>query len=275
MKKNIILCADDYAQNLAISTGILELVSKKKINAVSCVVNAPFWPEAGKNLVPFKKNIYVGLHFNLTMGAPASPLWRTSYGSEFSNLSTLVIKSYLHRLDPVAIDAEIDAQIEEFTHVMGMPPDFIDGHQHVHQLPIIRDRWLRFYQSNQCSFFFRNTFNGWGDFCSIKGIPKMQIIAFLGGLSFKNDLKKQSIPTNTSFAGIYNFGKKTNYGDHFRHFLTQSNDGGLIMCHPGLKSIDASDPLSLNRENEMDYFNSNQFLIDVEKKSFQLSIKQG
>ncbi len=275
MKKNIILCADDFGQNLAISAGILQLVLKKKINAVSCIVNTPLWREAGKSLEPFKKNIHVGLHFNLTMGAPVSELWTSSYGLEFPDLISLIKNSYFHRLDPVAIDAEINAQIDEFASVMGMPPDFIDGHQHVHQLPGIRDRWLLNYRINRCKFFFRNTYNGWRDFLAIKGAPKKQLIALLGGLAFKHELKKQSIPTNTSFAGIYNFGKTKNYGDYFRSFLTQSKDGGLIMCHPGLDSTDATDPLNLSRDREMDYFNSIQFLNDLNTHSFQLHVKQG
>lgn len=38
------------------------------------------------------------------------------------------------------------AQLERFIQLMGRWPDFIDGHQHVHQFPLIRKAMMAVYE---------------------------------------------------------------------------------------------------------------------------------
>ena len=45
----------------------------------------------------------------------------------------------MRQLDRKALEAEIAAQIRMFGHEFGRAPDFIDGHQHVHIFPQVRD----------------------------------------------------------------------------------------------------------------------------------------
>lgn len=47
---DLCICADDFAQNESISEGILNLASKKRINATSCMVNSLFWQEMAFDL---------------------------------------------------------------------------------------------------------------------------------------------------------------------------------------------------------------------------------
>ena len=273
MNKDIILCADDFAQNEAVSEGILLLGTKNKINAISCLVNFPLWPEAHQELHRLKNTHYIGLHFNLSFGHALSAQWQSQHGQQFTGLASLLKKSYFRQLNSTAVEAEILAQLDAFTNATGMLPDFIDGHQHVHQLPIIRDLWLHLYRFRKLNFFFRSTSNGWSDFVSIKGFPKQQLIPLLGGITFKHRLKKESIPTNTSFAGIYTLNQGANYRDYFKHFLATSQHEGLIMCHPGMPSTDSSDPQYQNRHYELEYFMSDQYVADMKEKSFQLKLK--
>ena len=46
------------------------------------------------------------------------------------------------RLDPAALADEIASQVREFVDAFGRAPDFIDGHQHVHLFPQVRDALL-------------------------------------------------------------------------------------------------------------------------------------
>ena len=96
--KNIIICGDDYAQNEAISAGILLLAKTKRINAISCLVNSPNWAETYSELKQIKNSTYIGLHLNLTFGRALSAIWQTNYGINFTNLSALIKQSYLGRL---------------------------------------------------------------------------------------------------------------------------------------------------------------------------------
>lgn len=273
MSKAIILCADDYSQNSAICEGILLLVEKKRINAVSCLVNTDLWPAMNQDLKPFLPTCYIGLHLNLTLGQAKSRLWQQYYGPSFSSLSSLLKRCALGQLNKTVVEAEIQSQLDTFFNALGVYPDFIDGHQHIHQLPVIRDVLLNLYNNYPLTSFIRNTSNGYSDLFTLSGLPKQQLIALLGGIHFKNRLKKQAIPANSSFAGIYNFAKVKQYRDYFRHFLTTIDDQGLIMCHPGAVSTDKDDPLHAYRSQELAYFLSDDFLNDLEEKDCQLAGK--
>lgn len=270
MIKNIMICADDYSQNKAISEGILLLAKNKRINAISCLVNTPSWHEIHKELNQVKKNTYIGLHFNLTLGQALSSKWQTNYSHNFNDLPSLIKQSYLRRLDIECVIAEICAQLDSFTEATGANPDFIDGHQHIHQLPIIRDALFTVYKHRKLSAFCRKTSSGWRDFLTYSNFPKRQAIALLGGVAFNRILRQHAILTNTSFAGIYNFVNAKNYRSYFQQFLRRSNTGGLIMCHPGIESSDQSDPLHQYRHQELNYFMSKAFLSDLNDEQCRL-----
>lgn len=298
MKKHIIICADDFAQNEDISEGILTLMRMKRINATSCLVNSGCWNEMSEALNTFKTSHFIGLHVNLTYGQPLSAMWRKHEGEVFHGLRHLLKRCYLKQLSEEVVAAEIQAQLDVFTHHMHVYPDFIDGHQHIQQFPIIQQSLLAVHGKQMghmsqkensmeeerreasddmlCheASFFRHTHNGWRDYFSLTGFPKAQVLAVLGGAHFKRTLRQESIPTNSSFSGLYHIKHSKNYRRYFRRFLTQTCNGGIIMCHPGQPSSDTTDPLYAYRAHELDYFMSDVFLTDMEDNSFYLIKKQ-
>lgn len=270
--KPLIICADDYGQNIAISEGIVCLAQQQRINAISCMVNSPHWNDVSAELLTLQASTYIGLHLNLTTGQPLSSAWRRREGEQFISLPRLLRKAYLRRLNVDIVATEIRAQIAVFANTMQVYPDFIDGHQHVHQLPIIRDALLKVLKEDRLKpiAFVRNTNNGWFDLYSFKQFPKRQLIALLGGNLFRKRLKRHKIFTNTSFSGIYNFTNAKNYRVYFKRFLKQVSADGLIMCHPGYESDDHTDPLHAYRHHEFNYLMSDVFLSDLEDNSFHL-----
>lgn len=270
--KNILVCADDFGQNEAISAGILQLANNNRINAISCLVNMLGWQEKSTELHRLAKPIYLGLHFNLTDGQALSQQWRTNYSSSFQRLSHVIKQSYGRALHKHIIMAELQAQFDAFTEKMGFYPDFIDGHQHIHQLPMIREVVVDFYQQKKLIAFCRSTLSK-QKFLSLSSFPKRQLISLLGGIVFKKLLREHTIPTNSSFAGIYNFHKAHNYQYYFKQFLKISDHRGLIMCHPGHQSADFNDPLYQYRHHEFNYLMSNDFLIDLKNEQCQLMDK--
>ena len=270
--KQIILCADDYAQNVAISEGIHQLASRGRVNAISCMVNSKEWPNAHSALLSLRSSMFIGLHLNLTFGEAVSPVWRSHYGKRFSGLPLLLTKAYLRKLNAAVVAAEIQAQVDVFTQAMNTHPDFIDGHEHCHQLPVIRDALLS--QSLTDILFIRSTSNGWADMMSTHDFPKRQLISLLGGATFRKGLVNRSLPTNTSFSGIYNLKKSSHYRHYFNKFLSNSQNGGLIMCHPGTPSNDANDPQAGYRHHEFNYFQSDEFVSDLSNHSIQLRSKE-
>lgn len=257
--KAIVLCADDYGQAPSISEGILALLADKRISAASCMVNTESWPEYASKVIAFQHDADIGLHFNLTHGEPLSTEFKAKY-KEFSNLSTLIGKAYVGRLDKEVIAAELNAQLDAFSKAIGTLPRFLDGHQHVHQLPIIRDVMIETYNARlkQSKAYIRVVNMHLSPFDLLS---KKTLIYLTGSRQLKQLLEQNKIPHNHSFSGIYNFANAKQYHEHFRKFLREIESGGLIMCHPG-KESSGDDEIAEARFLEFNYFLSEQFQQD-------------
>ena len=255
MTKRIVLCADDYGQALNISEGIIDLVKLGRLSAVSCLTNFPQWQMQADWLKPYRDQIDIGLHINLTEGEPLSIEFRKKYGERLFTLPKLMVKSALHVLNKHLIINEIEAQIQQFKESMGFLPDFLDGHQHVHQFPIVRDALLSVYESLRPQKPYvrlvAKTF-------SIQQGFKYLVLYGMGGRALGKLLAKYKIPFNQSFAGLYDF--TSDYQPNFESFLLNIQAGGIIMCHPGRPSDCLVDAIKDARSLERDYFLSDAFI---------------
>lgn len=254
-EKMITLCADDYGQNAAISEGILKLIELKRLTATSCLTTFPSWNEYGRKLLSYENDIDIGLHFNLTEG-----------NKDFSSLPSLLLRSHLLAISQKKIVNLLNIQLDNFINVIGRPPDFIDGHQHIHHLPVVRDALLAVYEQRLRSFSpYIRIAKAQDNFL------KAMIIKFTGARVLQKLLIKKNIPHNKSFAGVYSFAQVNNYSTYFKKFLLQIKNHGLIMCHPGLQTNNNSDALANSRWQEFAYFSSEQFLKDCEENKIILS----
>lgn len=257
MIKKIILCADDYGQNIAISKGILELVQKKRISAVSCLVNYEDFGFYASQIKPFIDKIDIGLHFDL--------------GNDARKLVSLIIKSKLHLLKRTEIEIEFNHQLNRFINLIGKQPDFIDGHQHIHQLSVICDAIF-----NVCEKRLdERPYIRYVNFKKLKNLPtaklKALMIKAVTDLRFKPKLMELNIPYNKTFSGIYDFKNSDKYGLLFPKFLEQIRNNGIIMCHPGLLSNDPHDLIAKTRFDELQYFASEKFINDCRDAKVELT----
>ncbi len=251
--KALNLCADDFGYSNSVNQGILNLVKLGKLNAVSCLTNFPLWPEAAKTLHHvLNEDCSIGLHLNFTEGSALTQAAQPYFGS----LSTVMRRAFLRSFSLPILKAEIKAQIDAFTRAMGRLPSHIDGHQHIHHLPQIRDALLDVYAEVYPDQ------NAW---IRISGNPRWRdnlhplkafIIAATGALHLRKLLLQKGIPHNSSFAGIYAFSEDANYPKLFAGFVKQTQEGGLIMCHPGLPSEDIEDEIYQSRGMEYRFFSS-------------------
>ena len=268
MKKRIVLCADDYGQAEAVSGGIVELLCSGRLSATSCMVNMPGWREQSAWLQPFKDKVDIGLHLNLTEGLPCSSAYRSYVDERFMSLPKLLVATFSgsRKLSANVLEAEFDAQIDAFEDAMGCVPDFVDGHQHVHHLPLIRD---------VLASVFQKRLKRHGAYVRVAkqriNTLKAAVISLTGAGAFTEFLDLHGIQHNSSFAGIYPFGDAKKYPLYFVKFLQQSSDGGLIMCHPGLAGDDAADPLHASRVLEYQYLASDDFLADCAKMDVDIT----
>ena len=140
--KSITLCADDYALSHGVSAGILEALRAGRLSAVSVLTNGPRWPALGRDLARGEFDADIGLHFNLTLGAPLGTMPKFAPKGAFPSVSEVIRLSARGKLPMDEIRDEIDRQLDRFQAVMMRPPDFVDGHQHVQALPAIRGALL-------------------------------------------------------------------------------------------------------------------------------------
>ena len=142
---------------------------------------------------------------------------------------------------------------------MGSAPDFIDGHQHVHQLPGVRDALLAEWQARyagQAAPWARSTSPAPGQWRNSKAL----VIALLGGWMATHRWRRAGVTLNRGFAGVYGFDALDvqQYGAHMQGWLAQAQGGGLVMCHPASAEV-PGDAIGRQRPVECAYLMSPAF----------------
>ncbi len=259
-ERRITLCADDYGISPAVSGAIRELIGRGRINATSVMVVAPSFDRSEADaLLKALGQGAIGLHVTLTAQfRPLSSGFSPLRDGAFLPLSALLLRAHLRLLQPALLATEIASQFEAFKRAFGRPPDFVDGHQHVHIFPQVRDAFLRIARSAAPNAWVRQCGRprGHGRFGDFKALLLDRHSRY-----FRRLAGNQGLRTNPAFAGTYAFHPGANYAALFPTFLNGMPDGGLIMCHPG--KVDAElkqiDPVTDLREREFDFLSGTAF----------------
>jgi predicted glycoside hydrolase/deacetylase ChbG (UPF0249 family) len=257
--RRIWLCADDYGIAPGVDRGIRELIARGRLNATSAMVVAPsFSTDAARALLDAGRAA-IGLHVTLT--APFKPLtdFTILRGGRFLTLTNVLGMAMVRRLDRTALEREISAQLRAFADAFGRPPDFVDGHQHVHIFPQIRDAFVRAVAAHAP--------NAWVRQCGrIAGQPRKLhdrkgLLLDILSVGFRRKAARAGLRFNPAFAGTYSFTPDADFPALFPAFLEGLPDGGLIMCHPGFvdAELERLDPLTATREREFSYLNGEDF----------------
>ena len=72
--RHLVVCADDYGLSPGVNRAILGLAEAGRISATSCMTTGPGWPASAAALRTLDGRIGIGLHLNLTEGAPLGPM---------------------------------------------------------------------------------------------------------------------------------------------------------------------------------------------------------
>jgi hypothetical protein len=259
------LCADDYGISPAVNRAIRDLIGRGRINATSVMVTAPSFSgaeaQALSDLAGPKRRAAIGLHFTLT--APFRPAARAyrpvARNGAFLSLAGTFAAGLLRRLDPDGLAAEAANQFAAFRAAFGRPPDFVDGHQHVHLLPQVSDAVLAAMEQMAPGAWIRQCGRAmppWRRFRDPKGLVLDLLSARL-----RTRCSASRVPTNPAFAGTYDFKRARAFDALFGSFLEGLPDGGLVMCHPGFVDAELQrlDGFTTMREHEHAFFAGGQF----------------
>ncbi len=272
--KTITLCADDFGLSYGVSAGILQALRAGRLSAVSVLTNGPRWPAMGRELIRGGFDADIGLHFNLTLGGPLAAMPVFAPSGSFPGVSSVIRAAMRRKLPMDEIRAEIDRQLDRFEAVMGRPPDFLDGHQHVQALPGIRGALLDALAERrlQGKCWVRDS----GDALHrilLRGGPvrKAMIVRSLAA-GFRRAARRRGFAVNDGFAGFSDFNPGHDYGRQFAGFLRMRGRRHLIMCHPGHVDEDlrAQDPVTVTREQELAFLLSPRFTELLERKRLKL-----
>jgi predicted glycoside hydrolase/deacetylase ChbG (UPF0249 family) len=262
--RRIWLCADDYGISPGVNQPIRDLVLRGRLNAVSVMVVAPTFSRADAASLSILnagvRRAALGLHLVLT--APFRPLskdFAPVRDAAFLPLEQMMRTAFLRRLAPNLLAAEVRAQLAAFVAAFGHPPEFIDGHRHVHLLPRVRDAVLAAAAELAPGAWVRQC-GGTAPFRQRLSDPKGLLVEVLS-YGLRRRARKLGIATNPAFAGTYTYTADADFAALFPRFLAATPAGGLIMCHPGVvdAELERLDPLTTLREREYAYLQSEDF----------------
>lgn len=265
--RRLVLCADDYALHPLVDQAVQALARAGRLSATSCMTTAPHWPAAAAALRELRPALALGLHFNLTEGHGGHD--GHAQGGALT-LGQVLRRAYAGGLRVPALRVQWAVQLDAFERALGTPPDFIDGHQHVHQLPGVRQALLQELQARYGAHempWVRSTWPAG----SLWRSPKAAAIALLGGWTARRQLRRAGVVMNRGFGGVYAFDAPdvAAYRAHMRRWLSQLPDGGLLMCHPAAAPV-PRDGLAGQRVVEWDYLRSQAFARDLAQAGCRL-----
>ncbi|MEP3233587.1 MAG: ChbG/HpnK family deacetylase [Hyphomicrobiales bacterium] len=263
------LCADDFGLKKSVNDGIIDLVRKGRLNAVSCMSGGDSFESGVGQLLNAASDaahdLKIGLHLTLSEYAPLTVMPKLAPNGTFPSINQTLLSSHLGRIDKREITLEIEAQIERFKEVAGQLPDFVDGHQHVHLMPTVRSCLVECIQNNGLSGFVR--------LCDDQGRTSRAIkTMILSKLSqrMRKLLDQASIAHNDVFLGVNDFDTSEDFGllmqGWLKHAATASSCP-LIMCHPAFApysdEVAIHDPIQNRRIDEWTYLASDAFAADM------------
>ncbi|MFZ2650831.1 MAG: ChbG/HpnK family deacetylase [Burkholderiaceae bacterium] len=255
--KRCVVAADDFAFNAAVDEGIVALIEAGVVTAASCLATSPRWPLAARRLdAALRAKADVGVHVDLTEFEPLA-----------SRHAWLAASCYTRSIDTRRVRATLNAQLQRFEDALGAAPDYIDGHRHVHQLPVIREQlielladryaqrlpWVRISRARADA--------GW----------KGRLITSLGSAGLAAACRAAGVATNAHLFGLYDFaGDAASYRLRLSAWLAGAADRDVLMCHPASR-IDGADRIARARVTEFQVLSSPWWKTCLESHEVSLS----
>ena len=216
--RTIVVAADDFGIDPQVNAGALALARLGRVSAFGCMVGAPHWREGAEALRAWdRRDVETGLHLDLTEysldAAVRRPLWQW------------IVQS--HMAAPLTgLQAEIEAQLDAFERAVGEPPAFVDGHEHVHQFPRVRQVLIHALEARRWRPWLRSTRRVRG----VRG-AKAQVIESLGARGLAGLAAAHGLQQNRRFAGVYDF-EPARFWPGLQRWLPLMESGDLLVCHP-------------------------------------------
>jgi predicted glycoside hydrolase/deacetylase ChbG (UPF0249 family) len=185
-----------------------------------------------------RERLDVGVHLDWTSGFAVNAGMRRG-------LAATKLFAALRCCNQKSIEVQIERQLDAFEAQWQAPPDHIDSHQHVHQLPVFRQALMNVLMRRYGTIAHRPWLR------SSSGVAMLEKLA-----------RSYAWPTVGPVLGEYGFNASMDdYARHMQTWLTSLPAGkpALIMCNPAV-SAQADDPLGNTRKREFAYLAGHDFV---------------
>jgi predicted glycoside hydrolase/deacetylase ChbG (UPF0249 family) len=219
--RRLIINADDFGMDTAVDMAILDLAQRGVVTSTSCMVLSPRWASSSASLA--EQGLQAGVHLDFTspFAARAGCHWP---------LPQLLARALGGALDASRVRSGIERQLDRFEVAVQDVPRFVDGHHHVHQLPVVREVLVETLRSR----YGRRERPVALRTCAPRrwrGV-KAAAIAASGARGLERLAHRHGLPTNSDFAGVYAFARDTDLSAHWSSWLQDlEGDLPLVMCH--------------------------------------------
>jgi predicted glycoside hydrolase/deacetylase ChbG (UPF0249 family) len=267
----LILIADDYAISPGVSAGIRILAAARRLTGTGVMATMRHWPAEAGALRELHGEIAVGLHFTLSDQQPLGAMPKLAPAGKLPSVGRLLLAGLRGAIPRQEIQDELDRQLDSFEKFFGAPPDFVDGHQHVHMFPgiwpTVQEAFSRRLDPARC--WLR-------DCCDFRlghrgQAFKAGVISVLSRAASKA-ARDRNLRVNRGFSGFYDYGA-ADLAAHFRTMLNDAGDGHAMMVHPGHVDAElrAVDTLTDPREREWAFLAGADFPLQLAAAGFELA----
>lgn len=248
-ERRLVINADDLGMVASVNRGIIESIEHGVVTSTSLMVNMPGFEDAIdrlRDLAARRRDVGVGLHFNVVAGHPLTPCETLLAGSGFAPLPRLVARGVWRRLDAADVRRELDAQLEvarDRLAALGVGLTHIDSHRHAHCIPAIYDVVVDAAARHRIPHV-RHPYES-GPFVR----PRARMVA--GALRLV--LSRERPFDDVGFCGLDAMASPT-FGDDVRAMIARLKPGTTeLMVHPGYDSqeLAALDSYRSAREREL------------------------
>ena len=150
------LCVDDFGATKGVNNAVEKLCSSGILDRAALMVNGCEFKSAVK-VAQKNSGLSVGLHLVLTDLEPVGSSFKKAGMTTLPSRRNLLFGLLSGKLTKQMLMEEATAQMDRI-HNSGIKVDFINGHQHVHVLPIVNEVIINIAIENRCSI--RNLSSG-------------------------------------------------------------------------------------------------------------------
>jgi predicted glycoside hydrolase/deacetylase ChbG (UPF0249 family) len=249
----VVIHADDFGETIEITNGIRRGIEAGVLTSTSVMANMPATEYALERVRPLAGRASFGVHLNLCEGQPltAALTLRDARG-KFHPKRTLIRRALSGALSLPELEREIAAQIA-LVRDAGIAISHVDGHKHLHQLPIVSTA-----VANVLPRFRIGRVR----------ITRLQSLAALGKAgTLLRELAAWRAARIFRDAGLNSPVRTLDLGEILKKGFGRRGPDSLVdprgavelCCHPALDAAATGKPSSHRRSQELDYLLSARF----------------